>query len=50
MKSVLLYKEVGAEKESQVARVSHGAAEEDKPPWGKTMSNKDFLRLSIFLT
>lgn len=35
MKSVLLYKEVGAEKESQVARVPLGGAEEDKPPWEK---------------
>ena len=35
MKFVLLYKEVGAEKENQVSRVPHDGAEEDKPPWEK---------------
>lgn len=35
MKSGLFYKDVGAEKESQVARFPHGGAEEDKPLWEK---------------
>lgn len=43
---MLLKKEVGAEKESQEAGgPGSGGGENDSPPLGKTMSNKNFSRL-----